>query len=392
MKTYLFVLGRNFELSRTELKPFCEEILADPVHHLLLAENLKFENPRELPKTPEQIFLDRLGGTIRMAEVIGEFSSRKELLEKIFELSTIDPEREKPKIGISSFGTKNEFLPEFLKKTKSFFAEKEVPLRIENAGGKNLTSGQIFDRKLLKRGHEFLIWKRGDSFLLAKTMANQNLRNYTLRDRGKNFRDPKMGMLPPKLAQILINLANPMPNETVIDPFCGSGTLNIEAAITGFRTIGSDANSEYAHNAQKNFEQMAEKFRYEPTSGKFFRSKAQQFPFEKLPGVITTEGTLGENFTYRPSYSEAEKNADVVLQMWEKFFESCDPKYIRMVVLCLPCWETTEGKLSISEKLFAKIPKNSYTPAALFDGQKTFVYARPDAFVGREICVLKRAN
>ena len=79
MKTYLFVLGRNFVLSRAEILNFCDEVFSSEEKSLLLAENLKFENPRGLPKSPEQIFLDRLGGTVRMAEVVGEFTSKTEM-------------------------------------------------------------------------------------------------------------------------------------------------------------------------------------------------------------------------------------------------------------------------------------------------------------------------
>ncbi len=54
MSTYLFVLGKNTPLSRAELSHFCDEILFEQDGNLLLAENLRFENPRNLPKTKEQ--------------------------------------------------------------------------------------------------------------------------------------------------------------------------------------------------------------------------------------------------------------------------------------------------------------------------------------------------
>ena len=73
MKTYLLILGRHPELSRAELRGKLDEVFYDEEKNLLIAENLKFINPRELPRGEEQLFIDQLGGTIRMAEVVEEF-------------------------------------------------------------------------------------------------------------------------------------------------------------------------------------------------------------------------------------------------------------------------------------------------------------------------------
>ena len=197
------MLGRNFELSRAELNMFCEEIFVDAEKSLFIGENLLFQNPRELPKSPEQLFLDRLGGCVRMAEIIGEFEDKSKLLKTVW---TRIEAAEKFKVGFSVFGGGKSLLPELIGKTKRHFDK----IRVENFQGKNLSSGQIFERRLLQKAHEFIVWKKGDTFLLAETIANQNLRNYVLRDRHKVFRDSKMGMLPPKLAQILINLVAPI--------------------------------------------------------------------------------------------------------------------------------------------------------------------------------------
>ncbi|MCK5460622.1 DNA adenine methylase [Candidatus Gracilibacteria bacterium] len=389
MKNYLFVLGRNFELSRAELVPFCEEVFSDREKGLFIAKNLRFENPRELPKTPEQIFLDRMGGVIRFGEVLGEFFSKKELLDTMLNLLK---KEEKNKIGFSVIGAGKKLFPEIFQGIRDYAREKDTKIRIENSKGENMTSGQIFDRKLLQKGMEFIIWKRGNSFLLARTVANQNLRNYTLRDRRKVFRDSKMGMLPPKLGQIMINLANPSFEETVIDPFCGSGTVNIEAAVTGYKTIGSDINPEFVEGAIKNFEQMAQKFRYEVEGGVFETKDAKKIDWKDQSGVICTEGFLGENFdsNHRVTPREIANEERKVLDIWIKIFENLGVSQIRKVVFCLPCWNFRGKKHSIAEKLFAKIPKNFYIPQALFARQKTFIYERDKTFVGREICVMER--
>jgi tRNA G10 N-methylase Trm11 len=61
------------------------------------------------------------------------------------------------------------------------------------------------------------------------TIACQDIDAYTKRDTSKS-RDMVVGMMPPKLAQIMINLATEGRKEIIYDPFCGLGTILIEAA------------------------------------------------------------------------------------------------------------------------------------------------------------------
>jgi hypothetical protein len=326
-----------------------------------------------------------------MAKVVGEFKSKKQLVESIFENSEPSTNSSNVKIGVSAFQTGNSFLPEFLKMIKNHFSAKKVAIRLENSGGQNMTSGQIFDRKLLKKGAEFIVWQRGNSFLLCKTMANQNLRNYVLRDRRKPFSDSKMGMLPPKLAQILINLSNPEFSAKIVDPFCGSGTICTEAAVMGFKTVGSDLNEEFLAGAKKNFYFFAEKFRYEKNKGDFFVSNISSFPWGKYADkILVTEGWLGENFDRSPDMDRIEKEAVKVIKMWVRAFSNMEKDGPRKIVMCLPCWNFRGKNISISKKLFAKISKSSYNPLALFANKETFIYKRDNAFVAREICVLER--
>lgn len=387
MKTYILELGRNWTLCHAEAIAHCEEVFCSKEQHLLLAQNLKFKNPRNLPRGEEQLFLDRLGGCIRIAEVIGEFQEKAQLADEIYKrVIALQPEG-KPKLGVSSYGTGKGFLPNLLSVLKQKFGE----LRVENVQGENMTSGQAFYRKLLKKGFEFLVWQNGDSFLLGQTKAMQNLRNYTLRDRGKGFRDAEMGMLPPKLAQQLINFATPTENEIIVDPFCGSGTICSEAAISGWKTVGSDMMSERVKGAKENFQFLSEKFRFDENDGEFFTRDATQFPWGKYKNsIIATEGFLGKNFTKQPNRMQAEEQAHEVLEMWDSFLRNAKDEGPRKIACCLPRWHVLSGDIEIVKKFLASAAKVGYTPLALFDNKTSCVYARPGAYVAREIVVLEK--
>jgi tRNA G10 N-methylase Trm11 len=401
-KNYLFLLGNHPTLSRAELAPQCDEVFYDHSNHLLLAENINFTNPRDLPKAPEQIFLDRLGGTIWMAEVLGEFRSREDMLDQIVGIYEQDNKSGVQYLAMNYYGKSKQFWPDFLYQVRRTLEQKfDKKVRLENPNGKNLDSGRIFSSKLLRKGHCFVVWQQGDSFLLGKISALQNLRNYGLRDYGKTFRNAHMGMLPPKLAQMLINVAAPADPSTetvVLDPFCGSGTINSEAAIMGFKTIGSDLRSEHVEGAQKNYEFLSEKFRFPVETGEFFTADAIKFPWKNYSGVIATEGWLGKNFTERATSDEIYENSHTIMTMWEKFFRNLNRSDadVQRISFCLPAWlQRVRGGfdyVSIAQKLFAKIEPLGYIPAALNREQETYLYYRPAAFVAREICVVERMN
>ncbi len=53
------------------------------------------------------------------------------------------------------------------------------------------------------------------------------------------------GMMP-KLARCMVNLARARPGELVLDPFCGTGSILVEAALIGCRVMGADISARMA--------------------------------------------------------------------------------------------------------------------------------------------------
>ncbi|MBR3180268.1 hypothetical protein IKF57_01930 [Candidatus Saccharibacteria bacterium] len=88
-----------------------------------------------------------------------------------------------------------------------------------------------------------------------RVIGVQDIDAYTRRDQARPARDAKVGMLPPKLAQILINLCGPLPlGSTILDPFCGTGVVLQEALLMGYRAYGTDASERMIEFAKKNLD------------------------------------------------------------------------------------------------------------------------------------------
>jgi tRNA G10 N-methylase Trm11 len=89
------------------------------------------------------------------------------------------------------------------------------------------------------------------SAYVGKTESCQQFEEYGQRDFGRPARNIEEGMLPPKLAKIMINLTQLPAQGTMLDPFCGSGTIIQEAMLMGYKNvIGCDI-SEGAVEATK---------------------------------------------------------------------------------------------------------------------------------------------
>jgi len=57
-----------------------------------------------------------------------------------------------------------------------------------------------------------------------------------------------------KLARCMVNLAKPKPGDLVFDPFCGTGSMLIEAALMGCRVLGLDAKRKMVEGTRRNLE------------------------------------------------------------------------------------------------------------------------------------------
>jgi len=60
--------------------------------------------------------------------------------------------------------------------------------------------------------------------------------------------------LHPKLARALVNISEVKKDDTVLDPFCGTGGILIEAGLMGLKVIGSDIEDKMIKGTKKNLE------------------------------------------------------------------------------------------------------------------------------------------
>ena len=99
------------------------------------------------------------------------------------------------------------------------------------------------------------------------------------RPRKKPFFHPSA--MQAKLARCMINLAKPKTGNLVLDPFCGTGTMLIEATLIGCRSLGLDIQRRMARGTLRNLAH----FKLEPEG--VIVADARNLPLMKVDCVVT---------------------------------------------------------------------------------------------------------
>ena len=99
------------------------------------------------------------------------------------------------------------------------------------------------------------------------------------RPRKKPFFHPSA--MPSKLARCMVNLARAKRGELVLDPFCGTGSVMVEAAFVGCQVLGFDVQRRMAEGTRKNLEH----FGVEPEG--LVIADSRKLPLTRIDHVVT---------------------------------------------------------------------------------------------------------
>jgi len=289
---YAFVLGREPAISTAEL------IAALNAADAGFDAKASVFTPAVMIATVEKQldadFFHRLGGSIKMARVVKESQNIDQDLLKLLEAAAGEKSLD---FGLSLYdlGADPARARMFGKWMKPLSLELKNQLKAGGRGaravmaeGLALSSVQVDKNKLVGKGAEFLILAGPKATWLARTLAVQAFEDFSERDFGRPKADAKSGMLPPKLARMMVNIASGPVTETLLDPFCGSGTVLNEAATLGYRDlIGSDISEKAISDTKDNFAWLAKerglKVRFEA-----FVSDVKNLPEKIAPGSVST--------------------------------------------------------------------------------------------------------
>lgn len=386
----LVILGRQPALGLAELESLYGAEAVQPKDGFAL-----------LTIPPQQVAFKRLGGSLKLAKVLTELSTTHwpEIIDYI---SKALPEHlaylpeGKLKFGLSAYNLK---VPASRVNASALQLKKVIraagrSVRVIPNVEPTLNSAQVLRNQLTNElGMELLLIRSGNKTILAQTVQEQDIDAYAARDHGRPHRDAKVGMLPPKLAQIIINLTNPTKEAIILDPFCGTGVVLQEALLMGFAVKGSDLDPRMVEYSRKNLLWL---LMNSPLLGGFEvetgdATTASWIGFD----VIAGETYLGRPFSTPPTPEVLQQVMRDVDTIHKKFLQNVAQQTDAKFRLCIavPAWKV--GNSFKHLKTLDNLEDLGYTRTKFVHARsegnhEDFIYHREGQIVARELVVLQR--
>ncbi len=376
MSNFLILFGNTTLLSKLEFESLYPGLnLKQLDEHLFLfaAENAVAEK-----------MMDILGGTVKLYEVVKEFSNQisdKELIEEI--VAFLLNQSNEPYFSLTQIG-----------KGQRSISNADIKDLIKENGKKaryfssNPSESALLSHK--SRATELLTFNtmQEGKLLLASIKGVQDIDDWTNRDRNKPYADRKKGMLPPKVARMMINIAlgvwqqkksgKPM----LYDPFCGTGTVLLEAGMRDLAVHGSDIDQKAVFGSRDNMEWFKQEYGRDITSKIFYMDASHINPeeFTSKIDLLVTEPFLGKQTPHDGELANVFKGLEKMYLGSFKSFTSIlnDGAVIAIVFPRVQLSKRTYSLEGLIDKLKAKGYNLLVDPV---------LYAREGARVARQICL-----
>lgn len=424
----LLILGRQPALGLAELESLYGASAVKPLN--ASDDGAAQRGPSELVLVdldPSEIAFERLGGSIKLCAVLGFLDDanwgdiENQLIRTAPELAASLPEG-KLQLGVSTYGIRLNTrrltatgltLKKVIKQTGRsvrLVPNKELALNSASVLHNNLTG---------PTGLELVLARSSNRTIVARTVREQDIESYTARDRDRPRRDARVGMLPPKLAQVIINLAvglsHPVDSAdgsaaalVVLDPFCGTGVLLQEALLMGYSAYGSDIEPRMIDYSTGNIEWLKSRAAWlaknidEDKATRVYLEVQDATNFENhgVIDVVASETYLGRPFTALPSPELLNQTVSDCNLIIKKFLVNIRTQLPRGARLCLavPAWQVGRGQFkhlpfigSTGGERLDSLRELGYNRISFEHARdEELIYFREDQTVARELLVLEK--
>ncbi len=336
--------------------------------------------------------VDRLGGTVKAGRILLKLKPSQDILAGLVELIRTHPRGRKIVFGLTVFGKSSALTDKLPIEFKRKLQEEGFSARWFADSDGNVTPAAVKKAGLLDEGYDICLFADGATIAIGFTETVQDPDAWTLRDMGRPFRDAENGMLPPKLARILVNLAGADTNRHLLDPFCGSGTIPMEAALLGYNQItGSDNDPAQVKDTEGNMRWLADRglIAYEHLGKLRFVVSAAAYAHTRVSApidVIVTEGYLGTPLKGRESQAVLDQEARVIEQIWNQALPTFGKLQPSGGILVGIWPELTSAYAHAQVNATEAAKEAGYE----FIGPENLAYSRPEQFVRRKIIILRK--
>ncbi|MFH1867000.1 MAG: hypothetical protein ABIJ81_02865 [Patescibacteria group bacterium] len=235
MPMYFFILGRQPEFSVVEAWQVAQS-LGLKFTNIALTKDFWIVEAKSLDLLKLQ---QTLAGMVKLGEVLAGVNNKEQLITAAVK-KIIKPAK-RLLFGFSWYGQEPRLMKQLGLELKREY-KTDGRVRFVVSREKVLSSVTVQKNHLLPpSGWEIIFLPVEDKVQIGRTITVQPFADYSERDYERPSRELREGMLPPKLARTMVNLAGGSGLKSLLDPFCGSGTVLQEAALLGVpQLVGSD--------------------------------------------------------------------------------------------------------------------------------------------------------
>jgi tRNA (guanine10-N2)-dimethyltransferase len=159
----------------------------------------------------------------------------------------------------------------------------------------------------------------GSKVLIGKRENKINKKHFfELKPHKRPFFYP--GSMSPKLARCMVNLARVKKGDLLLDPFCGTGGILIEAGIVGTRIIGTDIDEKMVKGAFQNLEHC------KALDFNIFQADARKLDLKEKVNAVVTDPPYGIS---------ASTGGETSSTLFKEFLQSINKNLLENGRICL---------------------------------------------------------
>ena len=384
---YIAILGRQPALGMAEL----ERVFGD----------VTWFSDQSAVINADSFSIEQLGGTLKAGRIVAELSNadwRRASMKLVQAYTQAWSGTEgKVTLGISAYGFN--VSPRDIQKTGIILKQKlkanGVSLRMIPNQDNELSTATSHHNKLGLSDNKvelLVVRSKNGKVIIAESTGAQNITALARRDQERPKRDAFVGMLPPKLAQIMINLTGKHSDgNRILDPFCGTGVIPQESLLLGYDTYGTDLADKMIDYTNANLQWLKDTHHVRG-SWTVEQGDAMEAIWNSPIDAVACESYLGQPFSAPPSSSkliEVRGNCNHIIS---QFLRNMLGQINVGTPLCVavPAWRDGNGDFT-HLPLIDQLEQLGYARVAFKNVRNSeLLYYREDQIVARELLVLEK--